>query len=578
MATATATLEHISEIDGALLARMVREGTARLRTHAQEVNDLNVFPIPDGDTGSNMLQTASGGADSIASTESGSIGKLSRRISDGMLLSARGNSGVILSQIFEGMARALDGAETADAELIIRAMQSGTRTAYDAVMQPTEGTMLTVMRCATDYVAGKAPSLPVELLRDFISEAKRTLDCTPDMLPVLKRAGVVDSGGAGLIYIAEGMLDALLSDSSSEETVDTSWQDAAPSAAEPDLDSFDENSKLEYGYCTELLLRLQRSKTDPETLRVESITEWLSGIGDSVVAFKTGSIVKLHIHTKVPDRVLAFCQRYGEFLKVKIENMSLQHNSSMLGIGENTDYNDNDAEPAPSADAVDTKTTEAAPKKQFGIVVVASGEGVKQLFSERGADIVIDGGQSMNPSARDFIDAFREVSAQTVFVLPNNGNIILAAKQAAELYTDADIRVIECTTVGEGYAAISMFSDESGDADTIESELRDALGGVVTAGISRSIRDSGEIKAGEYIGFVGKDIIADSDSRLDAACKTADKLGLGGYDVCIILRSADASAEEASELESYINSHYPNTEVYLLYGGQPIYDYIIILE
>ena len=578
MATATATLEHISEIDGALLARMVREGTARLRTHAQEVNDLNVFPIPDGDTGSNMLQTASGGADSIASTESGSIGKLSRRISDGMLLSARGNSGVILSQIFEGMARALDGAETADAELIIRAMQSGTRTAYDAVMQPTEGTMLTVMRCATDYVAGKAPSLPVELLRDFISEAKRTLERTPDMLPVLKRAGVVDSGGAGLIYIAEGILDALLSDSSSEETVDPSWQDAAPSAAEPDLDSFGENSKLEYGYCTELLLRLQRSKTDPETLRVESITEWLSGIGDSVVAFKTGSIVKLHIHTKVPDRVLAFCQRYGEFLKVKIENMSLQHNSSMLGIGENTDYNDNDAEPAPSADAVDTKTTEAAPKKQFGIVVVASGEGVKQLFSERGADIVIDGGQSMNPSARDFIDAFREVSAQTVFVLPNNGNIILAAKQAAELYTDADIRVIECTTVGEGYAAISMFSDESGDADTIESELRDALGGVVTAGISRSIRDSGEIKAGEYIGFVGKDIIADSDSRLDAACKTADKLGLGGYDVCIILRSADASAEEASELESYINSHYPNTEVYLLYGGQPIYDYIIILE
>lgn len=496
MATATATLEHISEIDGALLARMVREGTARLRTHAQEVNDLNVFPIPDGDTGSNMLQTASGGADSIASTESGSIGKLSRRISDGMLLSARGNSGVILSQIFEGMARALDGAETADAELIIRAMQSGTRTAYDAVMQPTEGTMLTVMRCATDYVAGKAPSLPVELLRDFISEAKRTLERTPDMLPVLKRAGVVDSGGAGLIYIAEGMLDALLSDSSPEETVDTSWQDAAPSAAEPDLDSFDENSKLEYGYCTELLLRLQRSKTDPETLRVESLTEWLSGIGDSVVAFKTGSIVKLHIHTKTPDRVLAFCQRYGEFLKVKIENMSLQHNSSMLGTGENTDYNDNDAESAPSADAIDTKTTESAPKKQFGIVVVASGEGVKQLFSERGADIVIDGGQSMNPSARDFIDAFREVSAQTVFVLPNNGNIILAAKQAAELYTDADVRVIECTTIGEGYAAISMFSDESGDADTIESELRDALGGVVTAGISRSIRDSGEVKAG----------------------------------------------------------------------------------
>lgn len=375
------------------------------------------------------------------------------------------------------------------------------------------------------------------------------------------------------------MLDALLSDSSSEENVDTSWQDAAPSAAEPDLDSFDENSKLEYGYCTELLLRLQRSKTDPETLRVESLTEWLSGIGDSVVAFKTGSIVKLHIHTKTPDRVLAFCQRYGEFLKVKIENMSLQHNSSMLGIGENTDYNDNDAEPAPSADAVDTKTTEAAPKKQFGIVVVASGEGVKQLFSERGADIVIDGGQSMNPSARDFIDAFREVSAQTVFVLPNNGNIILAAKQAAELYTDADIRVIECTTVGEGYAAISMFSDESGDADTIESELRDALGGVVTAGISRSIRDSGEVKAGEYIGFGRQGHYC--RFRFAARC-CAPRLRTSSVSEATMSASYYAVPmhlqRRLRNLKAISISHYPNTEVYLLYGGQPIYDYIIILE
>ena len=458
-------------------------------------------------------------------------------------------------------------------------MQSGTRTAYDAVMQPTEGTMLTVMRCATDYVAGKAPSLPVELLRDFISEAKRTLERTPDMLPVLKRAGVVDSGGAGLIHGSRGnaRCTALGQQLGGDCRYLLAGRCAVLARRAGSSTASTKTASLSTATAPSCCCACSEARPIPRR-SVSSQSPVAERYGDSVVAFKTGSIVKLHIHTKVPDRVLAFCQRYGEFLKVKIENMSLQHNSSMLGIGENTDYNDNDAEPAPSADAVDTKTTEAAPKKQFGIVVVASGEGVKQLFSERGADIVIDGGQSMNPSARDFIDAFREVSAQTVFVLPNNGNIILAAKQAAELYTDADIRVIECTTVGEGYAAISMFSDESGDADTIESELRDALGGVVTAGISRSIRDSGEIKAGEYIGFVGKDIIADSDSRLDAACKTADKLGLGGYDVCIILRSADASAEEASELESYINSHYPNTEVYLLYGGQPIYDYIIILE
>ncbi len=606
MARATATSERISEIDGALLARMVRAGTARLRAHAQEVNDLNVFPIPDGDTGSKMLLTASGGADSITDTEDG-IGHTARRISDGMLLSARGNSGVILSQIFEGMAQALDGADAADSALLIRAMQSGTRNAYDAVMQPTEGTMLTVMRCATDYAASTAPSELTQLLRDFIAEAKSTLERTPDMLPVLKRAGVVDSGGAGLIYIVEGMLDAISGDASdSDEELDTAWQDGASLTSEPDLSAFTEDSVLEYGYCTELLLRLQRSKTDPETLRVESLTEWLSGIGDSVVAFKTGSIVKLHIHTRTPDRVLAFCQRYGEFLKIKIENMSLQHNSSKRGIGEDTGdardaadtasavdtaaHADNaahtyDADTAAHADtaasanaAKPTGTAAPVPTKRFGIVAVASGEGVKQLFTERGADIVIDGGQSMNPSARNFVDAFRSIPAETIFVLPNNGNIILAAKQAAELYTGADIRVIESKTVGEGYAAISMFEDESSDADAAEQSLRDALGGVVTAEVSRSIRDSGEVKEGEYIGIAGKDIIAHSVSRLDAARETAEKLGIGDCDVCIILRSADAPAEEAEELERSIRSAHPCTEVYPMYGGQPVYDYILILE
>ena len=546
-------MQTIQTINGTLFAHMVKMGAANLRTHAQAVNNLNVFPIPDGDTGSNMLLTIMGGAD-IVGNGTESIGETARRISDGMLLSARGNSGVILSQIFEGIADGLDGVDEADNTACINAFKEGVRHSYNAVMEPTEGTMLTVMRCATEYVAGKATKDPEKLFGELLSESKRVLEKTPDMLPVLKKAGVVDSGGAGLVYIIEGMLGAMTGETVGAEDVQFETTEQTL-----DLNLFTEDSVLEYGYCTELLLRLQRCKTDPETLDVNVLTEYLKGIGDSVVAFKTGSIVKIHIHTMTPDRVLAFCQRYGEFLKIKIENMSLQHNNTAL-------------------DGINVSVKPPRERAAYGVIAVASGDGVKQLFSDRGADIIVDGGQSMNPSTEDFLAALDEVNADTVFILPNNGNIILTAKQTAGMYEGSDVRVIESKTIGDGYAALSMLSYDSADTEFIERELNDAMQGVVTAEVSRSVRDTEGVKAGEYIGFVGKEIITAKETRFDAACATIEGLDFSKYDFCILIRGKETTEDEAKEIERFITEKYSGKEVYIIDGMQEIYDYILILE
>lgn len=546
-------MAETQKINGFDFAEMIHAGCANLRTHAQAVNNLNVFPIPDGDTGDNMLLTMISGVD-VAGRGNASLSETSRKVSNGMLLGARGNSGVILSQIFEGIADGFEGVEEADNQAIIKALQMGVEHAYNAVMEPTEGTMLTVMRCATEYVASKAAANPKMLLSDFVNSAKRTLKQTPELLPVLKKAGVVDSGGAGLLYIAEGILNLLDGNENAtvSERLETHRQDI-------DVNLFTEDSVLEYGYCTELLLRLQKCKTDPETLEVSTLAEYLKGIGDSVVAFKTGSIVKIHIHTMTPDRVLAFCQRYGEFLKIKIENMSLQHNNVY-------------------SEGINISVKPQSERKRFGIVAVASGEGVKELFRERGADVVVDGGQSMNPSAEDFIEAFKLVNADTVFVLPNNGNIVLAAKQAAGMYGDSDIRVIESRTIGDGYAALAMLSFESGDADIIEKELTEAMNGVITAEVSKSVRDTDEVHCGDYIGFMGKRILAAEKTRCDAACATVDRLAENSFDICILIRGAGVAPEEAARVKDYIVTHCPDKEIYTVDGMQEVYDYIFILE
>ena len=316
---------------------------------------------------------------------------------------------------------------------------------------------------------------------------------------------------------------------------------------------------MEFGYCTELLVRLQNAKTDISAFDVKVITDYLQTIGDSIVTVRNGSIVKLHVHTKQPQKVLDFCQRYGEFLKVKIENMSLQHNN--------------------------TVTEEKAPAKErkpYGVVAVACGEGLKETFRERWADVIVDGGQSMNPSAEDFITAFDEVNADVIFVFPNNGNIILTAQQAAHLYDKSDVRVIESTTIGAGYASLAMLDTSSGDTDAIVEDLRMAMDGVITAEISHCVRDATidgkEIHTGDYIGLVGKEMLSVNESRLVTVCESIDALNFSRYDFCILICGKDATDEEAEKIEAYVNSHYRGKEIYIINGGQDVYDYIMIVE
>ena len=542
------------KIDGLCYLQMIESGTANLKAHAEEVNELNVFPIPDGDTGENMLLTMVGGVPHVSDAIE-SIGDAAEQVSEGMLLSARGNSGVILSQFFDGVAHGLGGLSEADTEHLGIAFRYGVKHAYASVMTPTEGTILTVIREATEYACNAETKTPSEFLRAFLAEAKKSLERTPELLPVLKKAGVVDSGAAGLIYIMEGMLSALMGE---KIVLDTSVEKKSDDL---DIDAFGEDSELTFGYCTELLLRLQNKKTDIPNFNCKVITDYLSTIGDSIVAVQNGSVVKIHVHTMSPQWVLDFCQKYGEFLKVKIENMSLQHNNTI---------------------AEQKKESPKKERKAYGVVAVASGEGLKQTFIDRGADYIVDGGQSMNPSAEDFLAAFDEVNADTIFVLPNNGNIVLTAIQAARLYEDSDVRVIESKTIGAGYAALSMLDTTSGDTDVIEKELNEATEGVITAEISHCIRnaniDGVEIHTDDYIGFAGKKLLATGQSRTATVFETLENIGFSKYDICLLFVGKDASMEEAERIEAYLTSKYRGKEIYLVNGEQDVYDYILVVQ
>lgn len=549
-----------TQIDGIAYSNMLKRAAINLQNHAGEINDLNVFPIPDGDTGDNMLLTLMGGVDALKD-EKVSLAEVSRSVANGMLFSARGNSGVILSQFFDGIAAGFSETDVADSRQLTKAFRMGVKHAYNAVMKPTEGTILTVARDATEFASTKKDESAEEFFGSFIEEGKRSLDRTPDLLPMLKKAGVVDSGAAGLICIVEGMFSALDGDKSYDYTQLNALQ-AANGSSEIDLDAFTEDSVLEFGYCTELLVRLQNAKTDIENFDVSVITDFLQTIGDSIAAFKTGSIVKIHVHTKTPDKVLAFCQQYGEFLKLKIENMTLQHNSTMSE--ENKDS--------------DSENTE---RKPYAVVAVACGEGIQQTFREIGADVIVEGGQSMNPSSEDFLKAFDKVNADTIFVFPNNSNVILAAKQAAQLYKKADVRIINSKTIGDGYAALTMTDGELTNPDEVEEIFNAGMENVITAEVSQCVRDADmqdvQVHKGDYIGFVGKNILSAEPDRKSATLAMCDKIDWKMHDICILINGVDSTEEETAEIKNYIETKY-GTEVYCVEGKQEIYSYILIVE
>lgn len=552
-------------IDGFQFLQMVQGGAENLRAHAQEVNDLNVFPIPDGDTGENMSLTIEGGLRTVASKDL-PIGKMAQSVADGMLMSARGNSGVILSQLFAGMAAGLKDKEKADIGEVTKALQTGVDFAYEAVVNPTEGTILTVAREAAEKVAGTLnENTDWKEFTDTYRKALWTsLQNTPELLQVLKDAGVIDSGGAGLYYLAEGACRKILGEEcfSQEkifgaETEEHMLQEkhAAEKTSGQTLDfsKFNEYSVMEYGYCTEFLLQLQRCKGDPAKFSLNELIAFLDTIGDSIVAFQNGTVVKVHVHTMTPGKVLEHCRRFGEFLTVKIENMTLQHN--------NTDT--------------------PRERKKFATVAVAFGEGIQKTFRELGADEVIDGGQTKNPSAGDFVKAFEKVNAEDIFVLPNNGNIILTAKQAATLYPHANIHALESKNIGEGYAALTMLSYDSGEASEIEESLTEAMKGVVTGMVSRAIRnvhmDGVDVKENEYMGFTDKKVFTSDCRKENAAAGLTDAL-IQGHEFLIVIFGKNTSPEEKEAYRAQVRKKHPRTELYEIDGEQDVYDFILILE
>ena len=539
-------------IDGLLYLNMLRGGARSLSANREAVNDLNVFPIPDGDTGDNMFMTINAGAS--RTDENAHLGEVANHAAREMLLGARGNSGVILSRIFAGIGKGLENASDADTGVFIKALRQGVTEAYGAVSTPVEGTILTVYREAVEKVEETAPEEYEALFDEMLRELAASLERTPELLDVLKEAGVVDSGGAGFVYIVEGM-KAALSGMEFLTEIDHGAQKSV------NLNAFTEDSVLEFGYCTEFLLRLQRSKIDIDSFDLDGFIGWLNSQGDSVVAFREGTIVKVHVHTKRPGDILNHCQQYGEFLTTKIENMTLQHNEAHGEGG--------------------FKLGNTKPKKPYGIVTVAAGEGLREIFTSLGVDVVVDGGQSMNPSAEDLVNAFEEVGAETIYVFPNNSNIVLTAEQAAALYNDADVRIIKTKTVGEGYAAISMFDITVGDTDAVVACLDEVIGGVVTGIVSVASRDvQGEVAVtkGDYIGFVGDEIYVDEKTPEDALSALCEKLGAKRYDVMLILAGADADEKAASDMYDRLKALYRRTEIIMLRGDQPIYDYIMILE
>lgn len=543
-----------AQLTGRLFLDMVKSGAANLDLHSSEVNDLNVFPIPDGDTGSNMMLTIQGGASSACNTDS--LTETASSIARGMLLSARGNSGVILSQLFEGLSAGFKGLDTADTKDFDFAFKKAVEQAYSSVIEPTEGTILTVARETGEMISQNSFASFEELFEQAIERAKISLEHTPELLDVLKKAGVVDSGGAGLIYILEGMLSALTG-KTIERPHDLHYQHApAPKAVNTDL--FTEDSVLEFGYCTEVLVRLQRIKGDPEDFDINGFIEFMGTIGDSIVAFRNGSIVKLHVHTMTPYKVLEYCQRFGEFLTIKIENMMLQHNEVIAQDEE--------------------KKKE---RSRYAVVAVATGEGLKEQLKDMGADVIIDGGQTSNPSASDILSAFDKANADTIFILPNNGNILLTAKQAGELYNKSDVRVIPTKTIGDCISVLSML-DLTGDPDSIEAEMNASMEGTVTAEISKSIRAAElnglTINSGEYIGIIGKDVVSADTDCLDTAVAALKLMEPADHSALMIISGKNAAKGLSAELAGIAKKKYRRLEVCEINGGQDIYDLILVVN
>ena len=558
-------------IDGAALMRMLGGGAEFLSQHTEELNALNVFPVADGDTGTNMLRTMEGGIGALGETADGApIGDTAQKFAREVLLSARGNSGVILSQIFAGIGDGLAGLSSATARELAEAYRHGIERSYAAVRKPVEGTILTVFRESTEYaLAGMTEASDVEdFFRLHIEEAHRSLEAARELLPVLTESDVVDSGAAGYLCIAEGMYHALEGDGGEYRPATR----AATASRQPctDIDLFTRKSVLREGYCTEFLLRLTESKTDIDSFSIDIVTSRLDALGgESVVAMLDGDILKVHVHTRTPGAVLAAAQEWGEFLTVKVENMDLGHS-------------DSSARPA-ILKAEKGSAKPQKPQKPYSVVAVASGDGMEALFYELGADRVISGGQSLNPSAAEFARAFAECEAGEIIVLPNNKNIIMAARQAAGIYTAAHVHVLETRSMTEGYSALSVITPGIKDIDQLISGAVNAARGVCDGEVTRAVRDAvidgKRIECGKWMALSQGELVALADNAEDALMALTDHLNADGMgELITVFAGREVNDGRRADVTERLRAAHPDCEVTVYCGGQDVYDYLAAIE
>ena len=542
-------------INGLTLKEMIISGANNLFNCYPEVDALNVFPVPDGDTGTNMNLTISSGAKEVQNRNDVSVYDISKAFSKGLLMGARGNSGVILSQIFRGFSISLEGKDVMNATDLADAFVSGKEVAYKAVMRPVEGTILTVIREASDLLAENVEeNWSIEKCFEvLIKEAKASLKRTPDLLPVLKEVGVVDSGGTGLVKILEGFQQAILGHVVEKNMATVTENDSRMAGADVESD--------EFGYCTEFLLRIPEdpSNCGKKPFLEKRFTSTLLAHGNSIVVVRDEDIVKVHVHTLIPGYLLNYAQQFGEFVKIKVENMSEQH----------TELVNNGKDPAKKE------------KKEYGIIAVASGKGLEDLFKEYRADYIVTGGQTMNPSTDDFVKAIQQVNAKKIFILPNNSNIIMAAEQACDIVEGVEVKVIPTKTIPQGLTACMMFNPEDDFSANVE-EMISSIDGVKSGQVTFAIKDTSfdgvEVKKDEFIGLSNKTIICSNPNKIETTIKTIESMIDDYSSIVTIIVGEDVSEEETNKLIEILESKYPDIEFDVKIGNQPVYSFIIGVE
>lgn len=564
---------EITSINSKLLARMFLAGAKNLDSKKDWINELNVFPVPDGDTGTNMTMTIMSAAKEVSSLTNPTMAELAKAISSGSLRGARGNSGVILSQLFRGFCKVIKEYDEIDVTILCEACQKAVETAYKAVMKPKEGTILTVAKGAAENALELSDETEdvVTFVEEVIKQAEYVLDQTPEMLPVLKQAGVVDSGGQGLVQVLKGAYDALIG-----KEIDYTIE-GAPTGAAPAKISAETEAEIKFGYCTEFIIVLNAPMSDNEE---HAYKAFLESIGDSIVVVADDEIVKTHVHTNDPGLALQKALTFGSLSKIKIDNMREEHQEKLIKDSQKLAAQQKAEEEAYEAAQADEKTNNM-PAKEMGFVSVSIGEGMNEVFRGLGVDYLIEGGQTMNPSTEDMLNAIEHVNAKTVFILPNNKNIIMAANQAVDLVEDKQIIVIPTKTIPQGITAlVNYIPDHSAEEnkEQMMAEIENVKTGQVTYAVRDTEIDGKTIKQNDFMGIGDKSILSVGTDLRATTLEMVDAMVDEDSAIVSIYFGSDSDEDSANELAAAIEEKYPDVEVEVNDGGQPIYYYVISVE